>query len=103
MQRCNDLAHSLDWQRMLNEGCRTWKKKTMVGVLCRLVLSSVVYNIWKARNAIKYQNAPKSEEQILKQIFLEVRSRISGRRKFKKNRENVKFCHLWNVNVAILE
>jgi hypothetical protein len=103
MQRCNDLAPSLDWQRVLNEGCRTWKKKTMAGVLCRLVLSSVVYNIWKARNAIKYQNAPKSEEQILKQIFWEVRSRIFGRGKFKKSRENVKFCHLWNVDVAILE
>jgi len=103
MQRCNDLSPSLDWQRVLNDGCRTWKKKTMAGVLCRLVLSSIVYNIWRAKNAINFQNAPKTEEQILKQIFWEVRSRISGRGKFKKNRENVKLCHLWNVDVSILE
>jgi hypothetical protein len=45
MQRCNNLAPSLDWQGVLNEGCSTWKKKTMAGVLCRLVLSSIVYNI----------------------------------------------------------
>jgi hypothetical protein len=76
MQRCNDLAPSLGWQRVLNNGCRTWKKNTMAGVLCRLLLSSVVYNIWRDKNAIEYQNAPKTEEQILKQIFREVRSRI---------------------------
>jgi hypothetical protein len=76
MQRCNDLAPSLGWQRVLNDGCRTWKKNTMAGVLCRLLLSSVVYNIWRDKNAIEYQNAPKTEEQILKQIFREVRSRI---------------------------
>jgi hypothetical protein len=67
MQRCNDLAPSLDWQRVLNDGCRTWKKKTMAGVLCRLVLSSVVYNIWKARNAIKYK------------MLLNLKSRYSSR------------------------
>jgi hypothetical protein len=73
---------------MINEGCRKWKSKSMMGVLCRLVLSSTVYGIWRARNETKYHGKPKTEEQILKIIFWEVRSRISGKGKFKKNREN---------------
>jgi hypothetical protein len=42
--------------------------KALMGVLCRLILSSSVYGIWCARNAIKY-GQPKTEEQILKTIF----------------------------------
>lgn len=103
MQRCDNLAPSLDWQRVLNEGCRTWEKKTLIRVLCRLVLSAVVYNIWRARNAIKFQGLPKTEEQILKQIFWEIISRIFGKGKFKKTSENVNMCQLWNLDVSVLD
>jgi hypothetical protein len=43
-----------------------------------------------------------SEEQILRMIFWEVRSRISGKGKFKKNRENVNICQNWNIDVSVL-
>ncbi|XP_062143702.1 uncharacterized protein LOC133851346 isoform X1 [Alnus glutinosa] len=68
----------------------------------KLVLSSTVYGIWRARNETKYHGKPKTEEQILKIIFWEVRSRISGKGKFKKNRENVSICQNWNLDVNIL-
>jgi hypothetical protein len=41
-------------------------------VLCRLVLSATVYEIWKARNIVRHGGQIKSEEQILKSIIWEV-------------------------------
>jgi len=87
----------LDWQVLLTEGCRTWKKKTMLGVLCRLV-----YGLWKARNAIRLCGVPSTEEQVLERIFWEVRSRLSGKGSFKKSRENDLICQFWNLDVSIL-
>jgi hypothetical protein len=66
--------------------------KTMMGVLCRLVLSSTIYSLWRARNEINYHGHLKTKEQILKKILWEVRSKNSGKGKFKKNRENVGIC-----------
>jgi hypothetical protein len=78
---------------VFSESCNIRKAKALMGVLCRLILSSIVYGIWRAINAIKHSGQPKTEEQILKSIFCEVRSRISDEGKFKKNRENIKICH----------
>jgi len=72
LQRCNVMAPPLVWQVLINEGCRNWILKTMMDVLCRLVLSSIVYGIWRARNEIKHHGQPKTEEQTLKLIFWEV-------------------------------
>lgn len=63
MQRCPSMIYSLDWQVVLNEGCRNWKEKTLLGVLCRLVFGYVVYGIWRARNDIRFRGVPKSKKQ----------------------------------------
>jgi hypothetical protein len=102
MQRCNILDPSIDWFDFLEEGCNRWKTKSMLGVLCRLVLSAAVYGIWRGRNDISFGGQPSTEEQILKLIFWEVRFRVSGKGKFKKNLENVQLCLNWNIDVNIL-
>jgi len=56
----------------------------MKGVLCRLVLSATVYEIWKARNVIRHGGQIKTEEQILKSIIWEVQYRVSGKRSFEE-------------------
>jgi hypothetical protein len=61
-----------------------------------------MYHLWRARNEIKVQGHPKTEEQILRLIFSEVRNRISGRGKFIKNIENVALFRMWNIDEAIL-
>jgi len=86
----------------LTEGCRNWKKKTMLGVLCRLVFGSAVYGLWKARNAIRFCGVSSTEEQVLKMIFWEVRTRIFGKGSFKKTRENVLICPIWNLDNYVL-
>jgi hypothetical protein len=68
----------------------------------RLILSSTVYSIWCARNEIKHHVQPRTEEQILKSIFWEVRTRISGKGCFQKTKESIRLCHCWNVDTRIL-
>jgi hypothetical protein len=46
----------------------------MKAYLCRLVLGSVEYNIWRNINAVCYANHPKTEEKLLKQIDWKVRT-----------------------------
>jgi hypothetical protein len=74
----------------------------MLAVLCRLVLSSTVYHIWQGRNAIKFQGRILTEEQILRRIYWEVCSRISGKGKFPITRVNVSLCHVWNIAESVL-
>jgi len=100
---CCFVQHPLlDWQGVLDEACRKWKTKKLLGVLCRLILSSTMYHIWRARNEIKVLGHPKMEEQILRLIFWEVRKRISGKGKFMKDMENVALCKMWNIEGMIL-
>lgn len=73
----------------------------MWGVLCRVVLSSTVYSLWRARNEIKQHGRPKTGEHILRMIFWEVRARISGKGKFTKNRENITICQNWNIDSSV--
>jgi hypothetical protein len=101
-QRCDILILPNSWEDLIADGSKKWKTKTLLGAICRLILSSVVYSLWMARNEIKFGSHPKTEEQILKQIFWEIRSRISGKGKFPKTMENVHLCHKWNIDVDIL-
>jgi hypothetical protein len=84
MQRCSPLVPPSDWSIIVRDECKNWKAKSMVGIVYRLILSSTVYDIWRARNEIKHHGQPRTEEQILKSIFWEVRTRILGRGCFKR-------------------
>jgi hypothetical protein len=102
MNRCFYQHPPLDWQSVLDEACRKWRTKKLQGVLCKLILSSTVYHIWRTRNEIKAKGHPKTEEQILRLIFWEVRNRISGKGKFIKSMENVAICQIWNIDGSLL-
>jgi hypothetical protein len=102
MQRCSPLAPPSDWSVIIRDGCKNWKSKSMEGIVYRLILSSPVYGIWRARNEIKHHGQSRTEEQILKSIFWEVRTRISGRGCFKKTKESIRLCHSWNIDTRFL-
>jgi hypothetical protein len=97
MQRCNIDNLDLEWSNVLDVGCGQWKTKRMWSVLCRLVLNSAVYHLWRARNEIKHHGRPKTEEQVIWLIYWDIRSRISRQGKFMKTRENVALCLSWNI------
>jgi hypothetical protein len=74
---------------------------TLKGLLCCLVLDSVIYNMWHTRNAIKHFGHPSSEEQILKKVFWEVRTNIVGKGKFPKTRRNLVLASNWNLPIEL--
>jgi hypothetical protein len=49
------LNPQLDWQGVMEEACSTWRTKNLLAVICRLILSSVVYNLWQTRNEFRFQ------------------------------------------------
>jgi hypothetical protein len=79
-----------------------WGSKSLKAILCRLVLGSAVYNIWITQNELKHAGHPITEEQILKKIMWEVRTRVVGKGIFSRTRENLMFCSLWNLPTDLL-
>jgi hypothetical protein len=67
-----------------------------------LVFGFVVYNIWRTRNEIRHDGVPKTEEQLLKHIFWEIKSRVYGVKIFPRTKENILLCSLWNLPTGIL-
>jgi hypothetical protein len=52
----------------VSDGLQHWKGKTLRSHLCRLVLASEIYNLWRNRNALSHGDLPKTEEQVVRQI-----------------------------------
>ncbi|XP_059442158.1 uncharacterized protein LOC132174537 [Corylus avellana] len=102
MFRCRVDNVPIVWEDILQLGLNDWGCKSLKAMLCRLVLGSVVYNIWCTRNEIKHAGHPKTEEQLLKKILWEIRTRVVGKGRFPKNKENLVFCSLWNLSAEVL-
>ena len=66
------------------------------------MFSSIVYNLCHTKNELRHDGVPKTEEQLLKQVFWEIKSRIVGKRGFCRTRENLLLCSLWNLSSTIL-
>jgi hypothetical protein len=61
-------------------------------LICRLVLGSVVYNLCHTRNELRHEGISSIEEQILKQVMWEVRTRLVGKRDFPRTKKNRMLC-----------
>ncbi|XP_059433958.1 uncharacterized protein LOC132167079 [Corylus avellana] len=97
MHCCHENNSPIIWDEVLKLGISKWGTKTLKGLLCRLVLGSVIYNLWCTRNELKHSGHPISEEQILRKVLWEVRTRIAGKGKFSKNKENLGLAAQWNL------
>jgi hypothetical protein len=53
---------------LLRRGCCSGKDECLKLTLCRLVLGSTVYHIWRNRNALKHDYHPLSEDQLMQTI-----------------------------------
>jgi hypothetical protein len=97
--------HHSHWEEVMSLGSRNWKGNSLHATLCKLVFSSLVYNLWSlwnSMNEIKHNRHPKTGEQLLKVIFWEVRSKILENEKFLKFRGNVVLCQAWNIPAFLL-
>ena len=103
MARCRVDNPPIIWEDIIQLGCSNWGSKTLKFLLCCLALGSALYHIWCNRNEILHAghilhaSNPITEEQILKRILWEVRTRVIGSRKFPKAKENLVLCSLWNL------
>jgi hypothetical protein len=68
MELCNEMNPPTCWIDIVSVGLQLWKGKTLRSHLCRLVLASEIYNLWKNRNALSHEDLPKTEEQVVRQI-----------------------------------
>jgi hypothetical protein len=89
MTRCKVANPPIIWEDILQLGCSSWRCNTLKSLLCRLALGSAVYNIWCTRNELKHTGHPNTKEQILKKVLWEVRTRVAGKGKFPRTRENI--------------
>ncbi|XP_059451249.1 uncharacterized protein LOC132182059 [Corylus avellana] len=102
MARCGVDNVPVIWDEFLHKGIQERMNKSLKGFLCRLVLGSVIYNLWCTRNELMHSGQPNTEEQLLKKIIWEVRSRIAGKGKFPRTRENLDLASLWNLHADLL-
>lgn len=61
-----------------------------------------VYHLWKQRNDIRHGSSIITEELVLRQINLEIRSRVIAKGRFRRTSENVVLCNNWDVADRIL-
>jgi hypothetical protein len=52
-------------------------------VLCKLSWGAHLYHIWTQRNDIKHSNHIRSEEQMIKHLKWEIRTRVLARGRFR--------------------
>jgi hypothetical protein len=55
----NVLNPPTNWENEVTLGMQCWMGTKMNAYTCHMVLGSVVYNIWRIRNVVRYANHPK--------------------------------------------
>jgi hypothetical protein len=95
---CSMLNPPTCWEDVVFLGLKEWKGKTMKAYLCRLVFASIIYNIWRNRNALRHNNNPCTEEKLIQRIRWEVRIRYTTKGRFKKTRGNDILCNTWGID-----
>lgn len=102
MESCNVVGPPLFWDDVITMGLHNWRKKTLLAYVCRLVFGATIYHLWKTRNEIQYGGLPWTEDQILQRIQFEVRTRVLGKGKFKRNPSNLELCCNWGFHNCVL-
>lgn len=80
MCKCAVGKIRVEWDEVVTLGIAELQGASFQDVVCKLALGAAYYNIWKHRNDIRHGNKLNSEEQILKRIDWEVRTRNTGSR-----------------------
>lgn len=77
------------WADILKWGEKDLLSDSLENVLCKLSWGPTVYHIWKQRNDIKHSNHIRSEEQMIKHLKWEIRTRVPARGRFQSSLENI--------------
>lgn len=92
----------VEWDEVVTLGIAELQGASFQDVVCKLALGAACYNIWKHSNYIHHGNKLNSEEQILKRIDWEVRTKNTGSRKFVNTATNMDLYCRWGVSENVL-
>jgi hypothetical protein len=62
MSRCSVINPSVKRDEIIQMGISKWENKNLKGIICRLMLGSIVCHIWCTRNAIQHYGHPLTED-----------------------------------------
>jgi hypothetical protein len=97
MNDCRVSNPVVEWYDVVNWSVINFTGSSLWENLCRLCLGASVYHLWKLRNDLCHGNTHRTEEDVVKQIKWEVRSRIMAKGGFTKTGQNAALVHLWNL------
>lgn len=85
------------WNDLVDFASQNWKGKSLVNVINKLVLGSLVYYIWQERNLRIFQDQHRSSGQVIKCIVEVVRLKIMGFKIRRSSRVDATL-RLWNIS-----
>jgi hypothetical protein len=77
------------------------KKRVVTATLCGLCFGATVYHLWRHRNDLLHDNSPRSEEDLVKQVKWEVRSRVLARCSAKKIVNSARLDQKWSLQPLV--
>jgi hypothetical protein len=85
------------WDEVEVWGPKVMRGKSLQSCLGKICFATVVYHLWKQRNALLHSNNPCTEEAILARIWWEVRARIMNKGQFKGSDKQLALVAKWNL------
>ncbi|XP_038999926.1 uncharacterized protein LOC120125606 [Hibiscus syriacus] len=84
------------WDVFVERACSTWRGKSMLTMIMKLLLNALVYLLWEERNKRMFQGRSRPASELLKTvkdvISLQLRGRI-----FKRVDVNISLCNHWRI------
>ena len=102
LQLCGLNREVLDWKREFAWAVQRIKGKTLITRILKIGWNAYIYCISKERNRRVFVQIEESAEQILEQIKISVRFRLSGLRDVATDSTNVSLCSFWGLFDSIL-
>jgi hypothetical protein len=101
MAECSILNVPLDWENIEDWGLNVLLGKCIRACLGSLCFRATIYNLWRQRNDLLYNNTPRTEEAILAYIRWEVCARILAKGHFKNLNRSMSIVQSWNLHMLM--
>lgn len=94
------IPEGLSWDQVVQFAANCWKGKSIVAIVNKLVLGSLIYFIWQERNMRLFQSLSRSSIQISALVEEAVRFKMLTL-KVKCNSRVLKVLETWNVTTQL--
>lgn len=91
-----EIDKNIAWADLVDVISHKWRGKSLVIIINKIVLSSLVYYIWQERNLRLFQNQHRSSRQVISSIVETVRFKIMGL-KIRSSNRIIPTLRLWNI------